>query len=112
MGILHGVPDKRHFRVPEDKAFRMANGTVLYTLDQLAEEINLSDPELFHTHVNESKNDFAAWVAGVFEEHPLAERLAQQPTPLRMVISIERYLKHDGSFPTDVPMPETFVAGN
>jgi hypothetical protein len=112
MGILATVEDKRNFRVSDDKAFRLANNEVLYTLDHLAEAINLSEPELFHQHVNEHKNDFAAWVAGVFEEHELADRLRQFPTPLRMVISIERFLKNNGSFPVDQVQPETFTVGN
>ncbi len=93
MGLLEGVDDKRHFRVPEEKSFVLCNGDKLFSLEDLVTAINLSEPEVFHTHVNEHKNDFAAWVEGVFEEGGFAEKLRQNATPLRMVITIEKFIR-------------------
>lgn len=109
MSLLANVEDKRNFRVSEEKAFGLSTGEKLYSLDQLSEAINLIEPDVFRAHVNEGKNDFAAWVDNVFEEHGLAEQLRQHPTPLRMMVSIEKFLRQPmGGMPTaDIaaPMP-------
>lgn len=96
MSILEGVEDKRNFKVPAGKEFVLSNGEKLSTLDQLSEAINLIEPEVFHAHVNEQKNDFANWVDGVFGEHELAEQLRTHPTPLRMMVAIEKFLRQSG----------------
>lgn len=93
MSILDGVDDKRNFRVSEEQAFILPGGQKLYSLDDLSEAINLIDPDTFLTHVNESKNDFASWVEHVFDEVELANQLRQFPTPLRMMVSIEKFLR-------------------
>jgi len=93
MAIPSDVQDKRHFAVSEDQAFVLANGEKLFTLDDLSEAINLIDPETFQTHVAGDKNDFANWVEYVFGETELAENLRKYPTPLRMMVSIEKFLR-------------------
>ena len=100
MSLLTTVEDKRHFQVPAGKEFILSTPDLpeaeqqkLASLDDLSEAISLIDPETFHTHVNEEKNDFANWVEGVFEEQELAEQLRKYPTPLRMMVSIERFLR-------------------
>lgn len=108
MAILDGVEDKRNFTVPADKEFVLANGEKLRTLDQLSEAINLIEPDVFHAHVNEQKNDFAAWIDGVFEEHELADQLRSHPTPLRMMVAIEKFLRQ--SLPAEPGIPESAPA--
>lgn len=99
MALLEGVSDKRNFPVPQGQEFVLADSSlpeedrVLKTLDDLSEAINLIDPETFQNHVNEGKNDFAAWVEGVFGETELANQLRSHPTPLRMMVSIEKFLR-------------------
>lgn len=99
MGLLTNVEDKRNFPVPEGQEFTINNNDlpederVLSTLDDLSETINLIDPETFQKHVNEDKNDFANWVDFVFEEQELANQLRKYPTPLRMMVSIEKFLR-------------------
>ncbi len=99
MSLLDGVTDKRHFAVPQGSEFALDNPAlpeeerVLHTLDDLSEAINLIDPETFQKHVNEGKNDFANWVQHVFQEEGLAEQLRKFPTPLRMMVSIEKFLR-------------------
>lgn len=94
MSILENVEDKRNFRVAEDQCFILPNGEKLFSLDDLSEAINLIEPEVFSVHVNEGKNDFAAWVEGVFGETELANQLRAFPTPLRMMVSIEKFLRN------------------
>lgn len=99
MALLTNVEDKRHFPVPEGQEFKIDNTNlpederVLSTLDDLSETINLIDPETFQKHVNEGKNDFANWVDFVFGETELANQLRKYPTPLRMMVSIEKFLR-------------------
>jgi hypothetical protein len=93
MAIPANVQDKRNFAVADDQAFVLSNGEKLRTLDELSEAINLIDPDTFHAHVNEEKNDFASWVEHVFGEMELAENLRKFPTPLRMMVSIEKFLR-------------------
>ncbi|MCC2631838.1 MAG: hypothetical protein K0S20_537 [Patescibacteria group bacterium] len=99
MSLLTNVEDRRHFPVPKGKEFILSNENLpveertLRTLDDLSEAINLIDPETFHVHVNESKNDFANWVEYVFGEVDLAAQLRKFPTPLRMMVSIEKFLR-------------------
>ena len=84
--------DKRNQRAGEGESFRLATGEELFTLNDLSEAINLIDPETFHAHVNADKNDFASWVEGVFHNPELAQQLRERPTPLRMMVSIEKFL--------------------
>lgn len=93
MPIPGDVEDKRHWRVPEGKGFKLINGQEMWSLDDLSEAINLIDPDTFMHHVNAEKNDFAAWVEQVFDETLLAEYLRRYPTPLRMMVHIEKFLR-------------------
>ena len=105
MGLLDTVKDKRHFLVPEGTEFKLDNADLtadeatLRSLDDLSEAINLIDPATFQKHVNAEKNDFASWVQHVFGEEALAEDLRRFPTPLRMMVSIEKFLR--ASAPAD-----------
>ncbi len=93
MSIPADVEDKRHWQVPSGNSFQLVIGQELKSLDDLSEAINLIDPETFMHHVNAEKNDFAAWVDNVFDEKLLAEYLRRYPTPLRMMVHIEKFLR-------------------
>ena len=99
MSILDAVDDKRHCHVPKGKEFIIDNPKLpvedrtLCSLDELSEAISLIDLETFQRHVNGEKNDFANWVEHVFGEKALADRLREFPTPLRMMVSIEKFLR-------------------
>jgi hypothetical protein len=102
MPIPSDVEDRRHWRVAEGKSFKMVNGQELWSLEDLVDAVSLIDPETFMAHVNTEKNDFAAWVSDVFGETRLAEYLGRYPTPLRMMVHIERFLAK-GLDPLDSP---------
>lgn len=104
MPIPTEVEDKRHWQVPEGKSFQLVSGQELKSLDDLSEAINLIDPETFMHHVNAEKNDFASWVENVFDETLLAEYLRRYPTPLRMMVHIEKFLR-GGLAPLDESQP-------
>lgn len=112
MSILVGVTDKRDYPVPDGQEFILDDPNLpeherrLKTLDNLSEAINLIEPEVFQQHVNEQKNDFASWVENVFGEHELAEQLRKFPTPLRMMVSIEKFLRQTEAMPEATAMPD------
>ncbi|HSI20989.1 MAG TPA: hypothetical protein VLA04_04825 [Verrucomicrobiae bacterium] len=95
MPIPTEVEDRRHWQVPEGKSFQLVSGQELKSLDDLSEAINLIDPETFMHHVNAEKNDFASWVQHVFDEQLLSEYLRRYPTPLRMMVHIEKFLRNN-----------------
>lgn len=92
MAIPQGV-DARTYHAPEEKNFTLVTGETLHTLDDLSEAINLIEPEPFYHHVHDGENHFADWVQHVFGEDELATQLRDHPTPLRMIVAIERFLR-------------------
>lgn len=62
-------------------------------MDQLSEAINMMEPDLFTLHVREGRNDLAAWVERAFGEVDLGALMRQRPTPLRMMVAIEKFLR-------------------
>ena len=65
----------------------------VHTLDELSDAINFIPPEVFQDHVNAERNDFADWIETCFGLPALAEKLRVHPEPLRMMISIEKFLR-------------------
>ncbi|MBI4150951.1 hypothetical protein HY492_02385 [Candidatus Woesearchaeota archaeon] len=60
---------------PEEKTFVLKDGRKLRTLYELIDELETMPDALFHEFVNGNKNDFAAWIEGVFNEKSLADEL-------------------------------------
>jgi hypothetical protein len=111
MSLLDGIQDKRHYEVSEEKAFVLSTGEPIRTLDELSEAINFIEPEIFRAHVNEQKNDFANWVDHVFGEEELAQQLREFPTPLRMMVAIEKFLRrHEVDMENNMPAATTMSA--
>ena len=92
----------RYLRAPGDKVLTLVNGEVIETIDDLAEAINKIDPDTFEAHVNPMQNDFADWVQQAFGVTVLADLLRRYPTPLRMLVHIEAFLRLD-EVPTAKP---------
>ena len=70
-----------------------ATNRTVNTLDELSDAINLLDAHVFQCHVNAKRNDFADWVETRFGLPALAEKLRIYPTPLRMMVTIEKFLR-------------------
>lgn len=62
-------------------------------MDKLCEAINFMEPDLYTLHVREGRNDFAAWVERTFGEADLGIQMRLHPTPLRMMVAIEKFLR-------------------
>ena len=55
--------------------FVLVNGIPLKNLKELAVSLDGMNEWVFNHHVNESRNDFAAWIGDVFKEHSLADEV-------------------------------------
>lgn len=65
--------------VPEEQAFILANGARVRSLGGLLRAVR-NDAWLFDQHVQSGRNDFAAWVASVFGNQELADKLGSALT--------------------------------
>jgi hypothetical protein len=79
------IPDARALDEPEDRSFVLNDGRKLMTIGDLREALSSMDDALFYHHVRQDRNDFAAWVEGVFNESALAARLVHARNRMDMV---------------------------
>ncbi|MGV8087276.1 MAG: acetate/propionate family kinase [Candidatus Woesearchaeota archaeon] len=56
--------------------FVLNGGKIIKDLNELVEELKVMDKKTFEYHVNDSKNDFANWIAHVFKARKLAESIS------------------------------------
>lgn len=63
--------------VPQEKAFYVNGGPVIYSAGELAEalENGMISDESFAYHVENGKNDFATWIQDVIRDEALAKSL-------------------------------------
>ncbi len=76
-----------------DKAFYMADGTVVYSLIDLPAVIERADDNTFTHHVNSEKNDFANWIRDVFNVSTLANKISKKTTKEALVKELKAALK-------------------
>jgi hypothetical protein len=82
---------------PDEKKFWLHSGEALATLQELATSFALMDAVVYRHHVNQHKNDFAAWVEHVLADPICAEALRRVKTPRSARLVIVRHLKrYDG----------------
>ena len=70
--------------VREDEHFRTVDGRTLGSVRELVMLLETYQDEHFRHHVNEHRNDFAAWIEHSVGDQKLAERIRQAPTPVRI----------------------------
>lgn len=61
--------------VNESQRFKLANGVLIQSLEELKDSIVKMDDGLFHYHVNPEKNDFANWIKYCIKFDLLYEKL-------------------------------------
>lgn len=62
-------------KAPLELAFKLQNGHVLRSIQDLASELpNMSD-DVFHHHITNSRNDFELWIRHVFNAVSLADKV-------------------------------------
>ena len=62
-------------KAPEEKTFVLKDGRKLRTVYELVDELETMNDATFREFVNNTKNDFANWIHGVFGDKPLAEEI-------------------------------------
>ena len=74
--------------ISPDKQFVLCDGRSLNHYMALADSLESMDLQTFNHHVTTSKNDFAAWIEDVFNEHELAAevRQAKDADQMRLII--------------------------
>lgn len=77
--------------VGPEKYFFLADGRPLKNLLELSDAMEEITDDIFHHHVNEHKNDFAKWVAEVFEDEELSIKLGHSKSRAQHQLII---LKH------------------
>ncbi|RME31047.1 hypothetical protein D6789_03920 [Candidatus Woesearchaeota archaeon] len=78
--------------VPEDKHFYFVNGQRVKNVKELAEVMDHIEHDVFNYHVNEHRNDFYNWVANVFEDLELAEKLLGVTGPKHLQFTIYKHV--------------------
>jgi hypothetical protein len=77
--------------VGQDFCFVLSNGNNLYSLKELALELDNMADDVFYFHVNESKNDFQNWIRDVIKDEELCVKIGKAKDAKEMQIFI---LKH------------------
>lgn len=76
-----------------EKRFFCANGEVFANLQQLHVGLLTMKDDHFRHHANETKNDFASWIAGVFGDQRLAKELGAVRSRALMAYKVGQTLK-------------------
>ena len=72
--------------------FYLCDGSVIRDMKELAFSLEKMPDDVFSHHVNDHKNDFANWIALVFEEHELAEKLNSSKDRVAYQLEILKHL--------------------
>ena len=71
-----------------ESVFYVSDGKVITDLEELGHALDEIADSVFEHHVNDSKNDFANWIEGVFKEKELAKVLRSTTSKDRNVIEV------------------------
>jgi|GEM_PF-1391024 len=97
---------------PSGKGFYLSNGQCISSLEELARILPSMAPAVWAHHVTGDRNDFAAWVKGVFHDEDLALRLQHVTDPKRasrMILAVLDHVKKEVARATAPKMVEREV---
>ena len=63
-------------KVPLDVGFKLSNGHVLRSIQDLVGELKVMSDEVFLHHVTDERNDFENWIRHVFNARDLADKVS------------------------------------
>ena len=78
--------------IKPEQYFYLCDGRVLKDLIELSECLETMNNDVFYYHVNDSKNDFANWIRGVFERQELADEIMSIREPRQFQVVILKHL--------------------
>ena len=67
-------------KVPDSVSFWLCTNQKLYSLRELAAELDQINDELFRYHVNRDKNDFENWIRDIIQDRELAREISRIKT--------------------------------
>ncbi len=82
--------------VPMQNTFRLPDGKMLKSLNDLLEELKTMDDAIFKSHVNENKNDFANWVRDVMALIDLSQKINKAKDRNELIKILEGYKNEKG----------------
>ncbi|MFH0874674.1 MAG: ATPase domain-containing protein [archaeon] len=83
--------DRRNYYLRElapDKYFRFANGQIIKSLPELPRILLHIDDNIYYNHVNQYKNDFAAWIFHAIDDKELAESIGNVKDKITLIDKI------------------------
>jgi len=75
-----------------DNVFYLNNGLVISNLKDLPKVLKDMDDATYYSHVNESKNDFSAWISDVFGMSKLAMKIGEIKDRSDLISTIKKGL--------------------
>lgn len=63
-----------------EQYFWLNDGRAVKNMKELADAFETMNPNVFHTHVNENRNDFSNWAYEVLEDRVLSTKLGEVKT--------------------------------
>jgi ribokinase len=81
------------YTTTDAKAFKLSNGVVMHSLEELAYYLDFIDDATFTHHVTQEKNDFANWTKDVFDLGDLASDLEHIGDKGAMSAHLRRFLE-------------------
>ena len=84
--------------------FKLSNGQIIKNLKELPDIIQRLDEHVFRSHVNDSKNDFAAWIYNVFRLDDLSSKLGPVKSKEEIVRIIKAYLQQQSPIKPKTPV--------
>ena len=92
IGELFNLEAGKIKEIPPEHFFYLSNGHEVKNLQELKSAMQWMNSEIFESHVNEQKNDFADWIKIVFKDETLAAELTGK-TKDEMISVIESKIK-------------------
>ena len=75
--------------VPVGKYFRSEDGVIVKNVFELLNLLRIMDEEIFKSHVNKNRNDFALWVRRIIGEEELSAKLNKTLSKTEMISILE-----------------------
>lgn len=75
--------------ISEKEAFRLKNGEMLWSLQDLKSKLPNIPDEVFSYHISNPKNDFSNWIEGVFGKADLAKSVRRIKTKKSLIKKLE-----------------------
>ena len=77
---------------PEEYHFVVADGKKLKNLKELVHALDTMSDEVFRSHVNEFKNDFANWTKDILKEDELSKQIVKLNSKIDTQMAVMKHM--------------------